>query len=40
MMFPAVKEYYNVHINPELGRGLLDKYKNIIEKEFIPIGDG
>ena len=38
-MFPAVKEYYSVHINPELGRGLLEKYKNIIEKEFIPIGD-
>lgn len=35
-LFPQVKEYYTVKINPEAEKEILEKYKKIITDEFFP----
>ncbi len=37
--FPQVKEYYSSKINSDFDIELLNKYKKIIEKEFLPVGN-
>jgi len=34
--FNMVKEYYNLMINPEAEKETLEKYKKIVENEFLP----
>lgn len=36
-LFPEVKEYYDLKINPKLEEKLLEKYKKVIKEEFFPI---
>ncbi len=35
-LFPEVREYYDLRINPKLEKELLNKYKHIIKEEFFP----
>jgi uncharacterized protein YktA (UPF0223 family) len=35
-LFPDIKQYYTVKINPASERGVFEKYKNIIKNEFFP----
>ncbi|MCY6371357.1 DUF6155 family protein [Clostridium ganghwense] len=35
-LFPQVREYYDLRINPKLEKELLNKYKHIIKQEFFP----
>lgn len=35
-LFPEVREYYDLRINPKLEKKLLNKYKHIIKEEFFP----
>ena len=35
-LFPVIKEYYKVKLNPESEKEILEKYKKIIKDEFFP----
>lgn len=35
-LFPVIKEYYKVKLNPEGEKEILEKYKKIIRDEFFP----
>ncbi|MCY6957502.1 DUF6155 family protein [Clostridium brassicae] len=35
-LFPEVREYYDLRIDPELEKNMLDRYKKVIKNEFFP----
>lgn len=35
-LFPEVREYYDLRIDPELEKSMLERYKQVIKNEFFP----